>query len=285
MIPGDPVAILLGVNATPEQMAQLAHELKLDRPIVTQYLDWIRGVFRGDLGKSIVFHEDINTLIKDRLPVTAYLSFLSFILSLVGIWAGIICAVRRGGIVDSIITMLSNVGLAVPVFWVGILGIYIFGLWLGWLPLQGFTWPTEDFWKSVAQTVMPVFCLAIPCFGTIARQSRSSMLETIRQDYIRTAFSKGLNERAVIFRHALKNSLIPVLTLLSLQVRLLVGGAVLTETVFGIPGMGRLLVQASFAKDYLIVQAGVLIAGIIVCLVNLLVEISYSWFDPRIRYD
>jgi peptide/nickel transport system permease protein len=285
MIPGDPVAILLGVNATPEQMAQLAHELKLDRPIVTQYLDWIRGVFRGDLGKSIVFHEDINTLIKDRLPVTAYLSFLSFILSLVGIWAGIICAVRRGGIVDSIITMLSNVGLAVPVFWVGILGIYIFGLWLGWLPLQGFTWPTEDFWKSVAQTVMPVFCLAIPCFGTITRQSRSSMLETIRQDYIRTAFSKGLNERAVIFRHALKNSLIPVLTLLSLQVRLLVGGAVLTETVFGIPGMGRLLVQASFAKDYLIVQAGVLIAGIIVCLVNLLVEISYSWFDPRIRYD
>jgi peptide/nickel transport system permease protein len=285
IIPGDPVAAILGPTATPEQIAQYRHELSLDKPILIQYGNWVWRAFHGDLGKSVVFGENVTQLIADRLPITAYLSAIALVISaIVGIFAGVICAVRRGGIIDSLISLLTNIGMAVPTFWLGILGIYILGLKLGWLPIQGFTWPTENFGKSMLQIIMPVFCLAVPSIAIVARQTRSSMLEIIQQDYIRTAISKGLAERTVVFRHALRNALIPIVTLTGIQVRLLVGGAVLTETVFSIPGMGRLLVRAAFDKDYLIVQGGVLFIGIAVCLANLLVDLSYSWIDPRIRY-
>lgn len=286
IIPGDPVVAMLGIDAKPEQIAQLRHELSMDKPVTLQYLDWMWGVFHGDLGKSLAFREDVTKLIGERLPVTAYLSFLALVISTVfGIWAGVVGAVRRGGFLDSMISLFANMGIAVPTFWLGILGIYILGLKLDLLPIQGFSWPWEDFWKSSGQAIMPVFCLSVPGVAVLARQTRSSMLEVIRQDYIRTAVSKGLRERVVIFRHALKNALIPVVTLLGMQVRLLVGGAVLTETVFNIPGMGRLLVRASFDKDFLIVQGCTLFIGIVVCLSNLLVDVSYGWIDPRIRYD
>jgi peptide/nickel transport system permease protein len=285
MIPGDPVLAMLGIDATPAQIAQLRHELSLDQPIAVQYYHWISGVFHGDMGKSINFSEPVSGLIKDRLPITAYLAALALFISVViGIWAGVISAVRRGGIIDSLVSLLANVGIAVPTFWLGILGIYILGLKFDLLPVQGFTWPTENFTKSILQCIMPVFCLAVPGIAVIARQTRSSMLETIHQDYIRTAWSKGLRERTVVLRHALKNALIPIITLTGMQIRVLVGGAILTETVFSIPGMGRLLVRACFDKDYLIVQGGVLVIGVVVCLTNLLVDISYGWIDPRIRY-
>jgi peptide/nickel transport system permease protein len=286
LIPGDPVVAMLGIDATPAQVAQLRHELSLDKSITLQYFDWIWGVFHGDLGKSIIFREDVIKLIEQRLPITAYLSFLALVIStVIGIWAGVISAVRRGGFLDSMISLFANMGIAVPTFWLGILGIYVLGLKLDLLPIQGFTWPTQDFWKSMGQVIMPVFCLSVPGVAVLARQTRSSMLEVIRQDYIRTAISKGLRERIVIYKHALKNALIPVVTLLGMQVRLLVGGAVLTETVFNIPGMGRLLVRASFDKDFLIVQGCTLFIGIAVCLSNLLVDLSYGWIDPRIRYE
>ncbi len=286
LIPGDPVTSMLGPTATPEQIDQLRHELNLDTPIIVQYGDWMWGVFHGNLGKSISFGESVSQLIAERLPITMYLSFIALVISsIVGILLGAICAVRRGGIIDAIISLLTNIGIAVPTFWLGILGIYALGLKLGWLPIQGFTWPTEDFGKSVLQSIMPVFCLAVPSIAIVARQTRSSLLEIIQQDYIRTAISKGLAERVVIYRHALRNALIPIVTLMGIQVRLLVGGAVLTETVFSIPGMGRLLVRAAFDKDYLIVQGGILFIGIAVCLANLLVDLSYSWIDPRIRYE
>jgi peptide/nickel transport system permease protein len=286
IVPGDPALTILGTNATPEQVNKLKHEMWLDRPIIIQYGHWLDNIFHGDFGESVIFHEKVTGLIATRLPITIYLSMLTLVISIVpGILAGIVGAIRRGSNIDSLISMFANAGVAVPQFWLGILGIYIFGLILGWLPMQGFTWPTDNLWLSIKQSIMPVFCLAIPGLAVIARQTRSSMLEVIQQDYIRTAWSKGLNERKVIVKHALKNALIPVVTLIGLQVRFLIGGSVIVETVFGIPGMGRLLVRASFDKDFLIVQGGVLVIGAFVCLANLLVDISYGWIDPRIKYD
>jgi peptide/nickel transport system permease protein len=211
---------------------------------------------------------------------------VALVLSVViGIGAGIICAVRRGSILDSVITILANTGISLPVFWLGILGIYLFGLKLGWLPIQGYTSPLDDFWLSLRKIIMPVICLAIPSIAMLARQTRSSMLEVVRQDYIKTAWAKGLAERVIVINHALKNSLIPIVTLLGLQLRLVVSGSVVVETVFNIPGMGRLLVNATFAKDFITVQAITLVIGIVVLLSNLIVDISYGWLDPRIRFD
>jgi peptide/nickel transport system permease protein len=286
IVPGDPALLILGTNATPEQVNKFKHEMWLDRPVLVQYGHWLDNIFHGDFGESVIFHEKVTDLIAKRLPITAYLSLLTLIVSIIpGILAGLISAIRRGSNIDSFISMFANAGVAVPQFWLGILGIYIFGLILGWLPMQGFTWPAENLWLSIKQSIMPVFCLAIPGLAVIARQTRSSMLEIIQQDYIRTAWSKGLSEKTVIVKHALKNALIPIVTLIGLQVRFLIGGSVIVETVFGIPGMGRLLVRASFDKDFLIVQAGVLVIGALVCLTNLLVDISYGWIDPRIEYN
>jgi len=285
VMPGDPAAAMLGLEARPEQIAALRHELWLDRPFLVQYGHWFNNIIHGNLGNSLMYREPISGIFATRLPITLYLSFLSLILStIVGIPAGIICAIRRGGILDQLVSLFANVGMAVPIFWVGIMAIYLFAFKLGWLPIQGWTSPLEDFVKSSRQAILPIIMLAIPGIAVMARQTRSSMLEVIRQDYIRTALSKGLVERVVVLRHALKNALIPVVTLMGLHLRVLVGGSVLIEQVFNIPGMGRLLVNAVFNKDFLIVQAGVLLLGTVVCLANLLVDISYGWLDPRIRY-
>jgi peptide/nickel transport system permease protein len=286
IVPGDPAFTILGTNATPEQVNKLRHEMWLDRPIPIQYGHWLVNIFHGDFGESVIFHEEVTELIIKRLPITAYLSVLALIISIIpGIFAGIIGAIRRGSNIDSLISMFANAGVAIPQFLLGILGIYLFGLKLGWLPMQGFTWPTDDFWLSIKKSIMPIICLAIPGLAVVARQTRSSMLEIIQQDFIRTAYAKGLKEKAVILTHALKNAMIPVVTLIGIQARFLIGGSVIVETVFGIPGIGRLLVRASFDKDFLIVQGGVLVIGALVCLVNLLVDISYGWIDPRIKYE
>lgn len=284
--PGDPAAIMLGAEASQEQIDELRHELYLDQPLTSQYWHWISGVATGDLGKSLKYQESVAKTISERIPITLSLSILALIISVVvGVSAGIICAVRRGGIVDSIVTLLTNLGIAVPTFWLGILGIYFFGLKLGWLPIQGYVSPFDNFGLSIQKAVMPVICLAIPSIAVLARQTRSSMLEVLRQDYIRTAWSKGMAERVIVFNHALKNALIPIVTLLGLQLRLVVGGSVVVETVFNIPGMGRLIVDATFAKDFVTVQAVTLIIAIVVLFANLIVDISYGWLDPRIRYN
>jgi peptide/nickel transport system permease protein len=285
-MPGDPAAIMLGAEASQEQIDTLRHELLLDQPVVVQYGRWIGNVITGNFGKSLKYQENVGKLIAERLPITIYLSLLALVLSvIIGVGAGIICAVRRGSILDSVITILANTGISLPVFWLGILGIYLFGLKLGWLPIQGYTSPVDDFWLSLRKIIMPVICLAIPSIAILARQTRSSMLEVVRQDYIKTAWAKGLSERVIVINHALKNSLIPIVTLLGLQLRLVVSGSVVVETVFNIPGMGRLLVSATFAKDFITVQAITLVIGIVVLLSNLIVDISYGWLDPRIRYD
>ena len=285
IIPGDPVLRILGNRATQEAIDRLTHELGLDLPIHIQYFNWIWGVFHGELGKSFIFHEHVAALVTERFPVTAYLTFLSLTLStIVGVIAGVISAVKRGTIIDSIITLFANVGIAIPTFWLGILGIYFFGLRLGWLPIEGWTSPLDNFWESTRQAIMPVFALSVPNIAVVARQTRSSMLETIHQDYIRTATSKGLRKRIVLYKHALRNALIPVVTLVGVTLAFMIGGEVLVETVFNIPGVGRLLVRAALDRDFLIVQGIVLIVGTVVCLTNLLIDITYGWIDPRIRY-
>jgi peptide/nickel transport system permease protein len=285
IMPGDPAATMLGLEATPEQIHELQHELWLDRPFIVQYGHWAANLLKGDLGISTMYHEPISELIAARLPVTLYLSLLAFALSTVlGISMGVICAIKRSSAIDQALSVAANIGIAIPVFWLGILGIYFLGYKADLLPIQGWTSPTEDFVLSTRQVIMPVILLAIPGIAVVTRQTRSSVLEVVRQDYIRTAFSKGLKEHVIVYKHVLKNAMIPVITLMGLHVRILVGGSVLVESVFNIPGMGRLLVTGAFNKDFLVMQAGVLLIGGIVCIANLLVDISYGWFDPRIRF-
>jgi peptide/nickel transport system permease protein len=285
IIPGDPASALLGSFATQEQVDALRHELWLDRPVLVQYFHWLGNVLQGDFGTSIMYRESVTSLIAKRLPITVYLGVIAFIVStFCGVLAGIICAIRRGGFLDQSISIMANLGIAAPQFWIGIMLIWVISLKMGLLPIQGFTSPFEDFWLSIKQIILPVFCLSITSLAALARYSRSAMLEVIQQDYIRTAWSKGLKESVVITKHAMKNTLIPVVTMLGMRARVVFGGAVIVETVFNIPGMGRLLVRSVFDKDFLIVQAGVILMALIVSLANLAVDISYGYLDPRIRY-
>ena len=284
--PGDPALALLGTDASKEQVDALRKTLWLDRSLPVQYGHWITNVLQGDFGKSITYYEDVTTVILRSLPISLYLAGIAMVVSAaLGISMGIISAIRRASFLDNMLSLFSNLGIAIPIFWLGLLGIYLFSYRLGWLPIQGFTWPTVDLGKSIAQSIMPVICLALPSIAILARQTRSSMLEVIQQDYIRTAKAKGLTERAVTLNHALKNALIPVVTLMGVLARILIGGSVLVETVFNIPGLGRLLVNAAFNKDIITVQAGVLMISAITCLANLAVDISYGWIDPRTRYE
>jgi peptide/nickel transport system permease protein len=284
--PGDPVLTYLGEFATKAKVEELRRELWLDRPLWMQYLRWASNMLHGNLGISFTYRKSVASLIATRLPITFHLGLVAFVIGiLISVPAGIVSAVRRGGWQDSVITASASVAMAVPVFWLGILGIYFFGLRLGWLPIQGYTRPFDDFWLSTKQLIMPALCLAVLPWASLTRQTRSSMLEVIQQDYVRTARSKGLPERAVILVHALKNAIIPVVTLLGMQLRNLVGGAVLVEQVFNIPGMGRLMVTGIFNQDFVIVQGVVMIVAIVVALSNLVVDISYGYLDPRIRYE
>jgi peptide/nickel transport system permease protein len=278
--------MMLGPQALREEIDFTRHELGLDKPFIEQYLSWAGNAVRGDFGLSLHYKTPVSQLFEQRFPITAYLSILALIIGIIlGIITGTISAIRRGTFFDQALVVLATSGICVPVFWLGIIGIYIFGLELGWLPVQGWVAPGDNFWSSVRHAIMPVILLAVPSLAVVARQTRSSMLEVIRQDYMRTAWAKGLKENVIVIRHGLKNALIPVVTLVGLQVRILLGGSVLVETVFNIPGMGRLFVDAAFNKDYFIIQGGALILGAVVCLLNLFIDISYSWLDPRIRYS
>jgi peptide/nickel transport system permease protein len=289
LLPGDPLIIFISQSQTevytPEQLEELRHEYGLDRSLPVQYISWLGNILRGDMGKSIILGQDVGYLISTRLPVTIYFGAMSFIVSaFFGVIFGVICALRRGTWIDSVVTVLANIGITLPAFWVGILLMYVFSLLLHWLPTSGYVAPTESLGQSLRAAIMPVICLSLFSVAALTRQTRSAMLEVVSQDYIRTAWSKGLRERVIILRHTIKNAMIPVITILGLQVGLVFGGSVLIETVFSIPGMGRLLASSLFSHDYQIVQAGVLVVAVVVVLSNLLVDISYGWFDPRIRY-
>jgi peptide/nickel transport system permease protein len=290
LLPGDPIRMLVTQSQeaqfSEEQIEALRIKNGLDKPLIVQYFNWISNVARGDMGRSILSHAPVIDQINHRIPVTLYLGILSFLISIiVGVPAGIISAVRRGSWLDTIVTTLANLGITVPTFWLGVILMYVFGLYLDWLPVMGYTSPFKDFWMSIRQAIMPVFCLAIFPIAGNARQTRSAMLEVMHQDFIRTAWSKGLRERSIVIKHALKNGMIPVVTLIGAGVGQILGGSVLIEQVFAIPGMGRLALSSVINQDYPYVQAVILIIAATTLLANLVVDLAYGWLDPRIRYE
>ena len=290
LLPGDPIYLLLTSEElqtkTEQEVQLLREEYGLDRSLAVQYFDWLGGAVHGDFGTSIRFRFSVGALILEKVPLTLHLGILAFILAHVfGISAGVVSAVRRGSWQDTVVTVLANIGITVPIFWLGIMMIYLFAVYLNWLPVMGYTSPFDDFWLSTRQLIMPVVCLAIMPMASAARQTRSSMLEVMHMDYIRTAWSKGLTEKNVIIRHAMKNGLIPVFTLLGLHLSTIIGGSVLIETVFNLPGMGRLAVSSVLNRDYLVTQGITVIIAATIIFINLIIDIAYGWLDPRIRYD
>lgn len=284
MIPGDPVYAMLGDEISIERHDQVYREMRLDRPLPEQYAVWMKGFIGGDMGYSFSYRKPVAELVAARLPTTMYLGVLSSLVSVaLGVLFGAATAVKRGTWVDNVVTVISNIGLATPIFWLGILLVLVFSLKLGWLPSNGFTFPWEDFGLSVQQTIMPVICMSIGGVASYTRQTRSSMLEVIRQDYIRTARSKGLPEGRVIWKHALKNALIPILTLIAVTLRNTIAGTAVVENVFNINGMGSLMVQCITKRDFQLVQACILLLSAVTCVCNLLVDIAYAYVDPRIR--
>jgi peptide/nickel transport system permease protein len=289
-LPGDPILIYVVAQdvqqITPEILDELKAKYGLDRPLPVQYFNWVADIFRGDLGRSISFNEPVSKLIGERLPVSLYIAILSFILAgFFGVAFGVIAGLRRSKFIDTVVTSMANFGISLPHFWLAILMIFVFGVWLRWLPTSGYISPFEDFGQWIRYMIMPVFVVATWATAFYARQARSTILEVVHQDYIRTAWAKGLRERVVVLRHALKNAFIPVITVMGMSFVMMVSGQVVIENVFSIPGLGRLIVAAIFAQDYAIVQGCVLVIAIMVVVANLLVDISYAWFDPRIRYD
>lgn len=294
LLPGDPLMVYMGNYnmggqqnlMTPEQHDALLHQYGLDRPLPVQYWDWFTDIFKGDLGTSIGVGQDIGKLIAEVLPRTAYIGLITMLIGTFGgIFVGIYCALRRGSWMDNTLTTTSNIFMTVPVFWFGIILIYIFGYKLGWLPLFGWVNPFENFWDSTAHLILPVTSVAFGSIAGMARLVRSCMLEVMRTDYVRTAWAKGLRERVIVIRHQIKNAMIPVVTALGGTLGGILGGSVFIETVFNIPGMGRLMTNAIFDYDYQIVQASALIFGGIVIFSNLAVDIAWGWLDPRIRYS
>ena len=290
LLPGDPIEMLVAQNINaedPEAMvAQIKEDMGLNQPMIAQYFTWLGGALHGDLGLSILYRYDIGAEIANRLPVTLYLGLIAFVIGfIIGPLLGIICAVKRGSWIDNLVTVLANVGITAPAFWVGIILIYILGIHFKILPIYGYTSILDNPIQSIKQCIMPVFVLSLYPVASAARQTRSSVLEVLKEDYIRTAWSKGLSQKLIIYRHVLKNALMPVVTLQGLLLRNIVGGSVIVESIFVIPGMGQLLVDGMLAHDYTVVQGVMLVMATTVVITNLIVDIAYGWLDPRIQYE
>jgi peptide/nickel transport system permease protein len=285
LTPGDPAAILAGDMATAEQLERIRANLGLDQPIHIQFFGWIGSLLSGDLGVSLISGRPVAELIADRAPPTIWLALLTITLSvLVAVPMGVVAAWRRGTWVDHAVMTFSVLGFSVPVFVVGYILIQIFAIELRWLPVQGYRPPDRDLAGFFERAALPAFTLATIYIALIARMTRASLLNVLGEDYIRTARAKGVAERRVLFRHALRNAAAPILTVIGTGFALLISGVVVTESVFNIPGLGRLTVDAIFARDYPVIQALILLTAGIYVLVNLLIDLSYSLFDPRIRY-
>lgn len=280
LTPGDPVIALLGESAqgvSAETIAELRTQLGLDKPLPQQYVDYMGRLVRGDLGTSLRSGRSVTTEIAERLPATAQLAFAGMAIAVVlGLTLGILAAVRKGGLVDLVAVMVALAGVSIPVFWSGFLLMMLFSLELGWLPASG-----RGTWRHL---VLPAVTIGLSSAAFIARITRSTMLEALRRDYTRTAKAKGVSGRQVVVRHALKNAMIPIITVVGLQLGGLLGGAVLTETVFAWPGAGRMLVDAIVARDLPLVQGGVLTLSLLFIVVNLVVDLAYAALDPRVRY-
>ena len=290
VLPGDPARLLAAVDETgfvdPEVLAAIEKRYGLDKPVVTQYFEWVWGVIRGDWGVSLISSQDVFPQIRSRLSFTAQLAGLSWLLSLaIGIPMGVISALKRNSIRDIAVTGFAVSGIALPNFWLGMLMIIFFGVWLGWLPTGGYTSLQDSPIDWARKMIMPTITLGTALSAVTMRQMRAALLEVMREDYIRTARAKGLMESRVVLLHAMKNSLLPVITLSTLQLGTLVGGTVVTETVFFLPGIGKFIVDAVIAKDFLVVQMGLMILTLGVLVANLIADMSYAFLDPRIRFD
>ncbi|MBT9258219.1 MAG: ABC transporter permease [Clostridiales bacterium] len=284
LTPGNPAEVVAGPDAPPETIAAIEKELGLDKPLYVQYFTWISKVLRGDLGKSLRSKQPVAAEIRRTFPVTLQLTVVALALAvIVSIPMGVVSAVRKDTWVDNLVRLLSFLGISVPVFAVGLLLMWVFAYKLRWLPVSGFKpLTTVNGWVHI---ILPALTLGAPTVATVARLTRSSILETLTADYIRTARAKGLRGSAVVYRHALRNALLPVVTVLGLQFGYLLGGAVVTETIFSIPGVGRLSVQAIQTRDFPIVQGAVLVVAYAFVVINLLVDLLYTIIDPRIRYE
>lgn len=285
LIPGDPAVAMLGEEATPQAIADLRHEFGLDQPIPVQYAIWLSRVLQGDLGNSTRSHQPVLEAIVERLPATIELTFFSLLISLsIAIPTGIISATRRGSRADLVSSTLALLGVSMPSFFLAMLLIFVFSLNLRLLPPIGFTPILTDPVANLRGMILPSITLGAGAAAIVARLTRSSLLEVLNLEYIRTARAKGLRERFVIYRHALKNALIPVVTIVGLQVGGLLGGAVITESLFVLPGVGKLAVDSIFSRDFPIVQGVVLFLSLIFLLTNLVVDVLYAFLDPRIHY-
>jgi len=286
LTPGDPVITMLGEEATLEARDRLRAQLGLDRPLPVQYAAWLAKVVTGDLGRSIRTNQPVAEAITERLPVTIQLAFLAMAIAMaIALPVGIIAATRRGTFADIGSTVMCLLGVSMPNFLLAVFLVYVFSLTLRWLPPIGYISPVQDLLGNLKGMVMPAVTLGVFAAAATARLTRSSLLEVLGQDYVRTGYAKGLDERAVIRRHAMKNALIPVVTVVGLQLGNLLGSAIVTETIFALPGVGRLVVDSIYQRDFPLVQGVTLYLAVIFLVVNLIVDMIYAYLDPRIRYS
>ncbi len=286
LLPGDVSAALAGVSATPAEREQIRHNLGLDEPVQVQLVRWYSDLLRGDLGRSLFLGKPVTQATFERLPVSLSISAYSLVLTLVlGLASGILAAMRQNSWVDQAAMIFAMLGISMPNFWIGLMMIVLFSVHLGWLPTGGYVPIEQDFLGWLRTATMPAVSLALLQVGLLARITRSTMLEVLRQDYVRTARAKGLPNYLVIGKHALANAMIPIVTVVGIIVSLLISGSVVTETVFSIPGVGQLLTSAILNRDYPMIQGALLFVTLIVVGINIAMDIAYAWLDPRVRYD
>ncbi len=284
LLPGDPALVMAGEERDPAVIEQIRRQYRLDQPLPVQYVYWVKGVLSGDLGESMRIKEKVLDLIVEKLPVTIQLASMAIVIALViGIGAGILSAVKKDTLWDYGANAFALWGISTPNFWLGIMLIFLFSVKLGWLPASGYVRLTDDWRASLASTIMPAFVLGNAIAAILMRHTRSAMLQVMESDYVRTARAKGLLERTVIFKHAMRNALTPVITLGALEFGTLLSGAVLTEQIFTIPGFGKMIVDAVFNRDYAVVQGVVLVTATTYIVLNLLADIAYMLVNPRLR--
>jgi len=285
LTPGDPAAVIAGDNATSDQIAMIREKLGLTLPIWEQFAIWMGDILQGNFGESYFFKKTVAELIAQRVEPTLALAVCTLVVALsAAIPLGVIAAYKQGSILDRFVMGLSVLGFSVPAFVIGYCLIYVFAIELGWLPVQGYIRIGVDFWGFLERMILPSTTLGVIYIALVARITRASVLEVLNEDYIRTARAKGLSNRVVLMRHALRNAAVPILTVIGIGIALLMGGAVVTESVFGLPGLGRLTVEAVLSRDFPTIQTVILLFSVVYVVVNLLIDISYTLFDPRIRY-
>ena len=285
LTPGDPAAVIAGDNATSDQIAMIREKLGLTLPIWQQFAIWMGDILQGNFGESYFFKKTVAELIAQRVEPTLALAVCTLVVALsAAIPLGVIAAYKQGSILDRFVMGLSVLGFSVPSFVIGYCLIYVFAIELGWLPVQGYIRIGVDFWGFLERMILPSTTLGVIYIALVARITRASVLEVLNEDYFRTARAKGLSNRVVLMRHALRNAAVPILTVIGIGIALLMGGAVVTESVFGLPGLGRLTVEAVLSRDFPTIQTVILLFSVVYVVVNLLIDISYTLFDPRIRY-